>query len=314
MRSARPLDEAGEGLRRPEQPRIEEIEDRPQVAKIVLDRRAGERDAALGLQRLDGAGLPGAGVLDRLRFVDDGEPPAGLADPVEPQQRAVARHHEIGPGEFFRRGRPQPFGRGESGMGDEHVERRRETLGLGRPICEQRRRRDDQARPPLAAAARRASASGPAPGWSCRAPCRRQGRRRGRAARESRASAGRRPGRAAASPSAPRPDERPRASRGCGRRRARRRARGLRSHAPTRPPPPAPPRSRRRRRPPGAASPGRTKRPPCAPGARSRRSGRGSLSAARRRPRPIGRATARGRRSRRGGPRSPRASAARRRG
>ena len=37
-------------------------------------------------------------------------------------------------------------------MGDEHVERRRETLGLGRPIGEQRSRSDDQARPPLAAA------------------------------------------------------------------------------------------------------------------------------------------------------------------
>ena len=72
------LHEAGEGLGRAEQARIKEIEDRPQVAKIILDWRAGERDAALGVERLDGAGLLGVGVLDRLRLVDNGEPPSRL--------------------------------------------------------------------------------------------------------------------------------------------------------------------------------------------------------------------------------------------
>ena len=36
----------------PSKPRIEEIEDRPQIAQIVLDRRAGEDDAPLGAARI----------------------------------------------------------------------------------------------------------------------------------------------------------------------------------------------------------------------------------------------------------------------
>ena len=147
------------------------------------------------------------------------------ADPVEPQQGGVAGHDEIGPRQLLGRGRLQPLGRREGGMGDENLQRRRETLGLRRPVGEQRGRRDDQARPSLAVVARRASAAAPAPGWSCRAPCRRRGRRRGRGAPGSRASAGRRPGRAAGSPSEPSPGWRGRrASRARGRRRAPRRA------------------------------------------------------------------------------------------
>jgi hypothetical protein len=146
------LHETGERLRRPEQAGIEEVEDRPQIAKIILNRRAGERDAALRVEGLDRAGLLGLGVLDRLRLVDNGETPAGLAEPIEPEQRGVAGHDEIDTSEVLGRSRFQPLGRRERGMGDEHVERRGEALGLGRPVGDERRRRDNEARPALAAA------------------------------------------------------------------------------------------------------------------------------------------------------------------
>ncbi len=118
--------------------------------------------------------LPGGTSLDRLRLVDDGETPAGLTEPIEPEQRGVAGHDEIDTDEV-------------------------------------------------------------------------------------------------------RPDGRLRASPGCGRRRASRRVTGLRSHAPTKPPPLASLRSRRHPRRPGAASLGRTRGLACAQSARFPHSGRASL-------------------------------------
>ena len=55
-----------------EQPRHQEIEQRPQLAQVVLQRRAGQAQALAGAQlggrsRVD----PGARVLDRLGFVED---------------------------------------------------------------------------------------------------------------------------------------------------------------------------------------------------------------------------------------------------
>ena len=70
------LDEGRELLGRAQQAGIDEVEDRPQVAEPVLDRRAGERDARVGLERLDGLGLLGRRILDRLGLVEDGQPPA----------------------------------------------------------------------------------------------------------------------------------------------------------------------------------------------------------------------------------------------
>src|SRR5215203_1295803 len=62
---------AGELPCRPEQARVDEVEDRPQVAEAVLDRCPGQRDPGPRLQRLGRAGLLGARVLDRLRLVQD---------------------------------------------------------------------------------------------------------------------------------------------------------------------------------------------------------------------------------------------------
>ena len=50
---------------------------------------------APALQPLDGAGLLGAGVLDRLRFVDHRQTPVRLRDPWQAQQRAVTGDYQV---------------------------------------------------------------------------------------------------------------------------------------------------------------------------------------------------------------------------
>ncbi len=82
-----------------QQARVQEIEDRPQVAQVILDRRSGQRDACPGFQRLCRAGLAGVRILDRLRLVQDDEPPVRLGEHRDAQQRAIAGDHQI----MFRR-------------------------------------------------------------------------------------------------------------------------------------------------------------------------------------------------------------------
>ncbi len=136
---------------------------------------------------------------------------------LDARQRPVGRDDQIGAAEIGA-GHLGQLARGHGGgMGHERRQRRREALDLGLPVGEERRRRDEKMR--RAAAAARAACAGaadPAPGWSCRAPCRRPGRRRAAATRrrpatprrlsDRAASVPRRsaPGSAAASPSGPR--------------------------------------------------------------------------------------------------------------
>ena len=80
---------ARELLRVAQQPRIDEIEDRPKVTEVILDRRAGQCDACLRLQGLGGLGLLGVRILDRLRLVEDGEAPG--RSPSGPGGAAVSR-------------------------------------------------------------------------------------------------------------------------------------------------------------------------------------------------------------------------------
>jgi hypothetical protein len=55
----------------PEQPGVEELEQRAQLAEVVLDRRAGEREAMLRHQQPARLGGLRLAVLDRLRLVED---------------------------------------------------------------------------------------------------------------------------------------------------------------------------------------------------------------------------------------------------
>ena len=99
VRVMRPVGEAfDEGrklLRRSQQSRIDEVEDRPQVAEPILDRRAGQRNARFGLELLDRFGLLGGRVLDGLRFVEHHQSPWCSFEPRRTRQKAVARDDEI---------------------------------------------------------------------------------------------------------------------------------------------------------------------------------------------------------------------------
>ena len=54
-----------------EHARVEELEDRPELAQVVLDRRAAHRQAILAAEQAGGLGGLAVGVLDRLRLVED---------------------------------------------------------------------------------------------------------------------------------------------------------------------------------------------------------------------------------------------------
>ncbi len=90
------LDEIREGLLRPQQPRMREIEQRPEIAQAVLDRCAGQRDARIRGEALDLARLFRRGVLERLRLVGHQQAPAYARQRGQTQQRAIAREHQIG--------------------------------------------------------------------------------------------------------------------------------------------------------------------------------------------------------------------------
>ena len=68
-------------LRGAEQPRSQEVEERPEIPEAVLHRRAREGEARAPAERLDRARLLGAGVLDGLRLVEHDEAPLALEQP-----------------------------------------------------------------------------------------------------------------------------------------------------------------------------------------------------------------------------------------
>ena len=140
--------ERGEGLARPEQARIEKIENRPQIREPVFHRRAGQRETHACIERLGRARLLGAGILDRLRFVEHGKAPARGRDPGQTLERPVAGDHQIHvrqpPGIDVR----QFGGRHCRWMRNDCLQARHEALDLRRPVGEQRRRRHQQARSP----------------------------------------------------------------------------------------------------------------------------------------------------------------------
>ena len=141
-----PLGELAELLGRAEQPRIEEVEDRPQIAEPVLDRRAGQRDARLRVDLLDGSRLLGPWVLDRLRLVENGEPPGNSRQRRRSLQRAIAGDHQIDVGEPAGIERLDFVRRHVGRVCNQRAQIRRETSNLGRPVAEQRGRGDKQAR------------------------------------------------------------------------------------------------------------------------------------------------------------------------
>ena len=121
---------------------IGEVEDRPEVAEPVLDRRARERDAHA---RGDAAELlrgVARGVLDGLRLVEDHLAPRDRGDRFDVAHRgAVGGDHDIGVGGFAR---DLVERRAVRAVVHDDAERRREPRRLRRPVADDRGRRDHE--------------------------------------------------------------------------------------------------------------------------------------------------------------------------
>ena len=135
---------------RAEEPGVQELHDRPQVADVVLDRRAGERDAVGGGERAGGARLLGLGVLDVLGLVEHDRGPADGPEVLEvTQQQRVARDDD---GMLARRLQERLSPAAAHAVVDERLQGRREALRLALPVADDRSRTHDE-RGPLVARA-----------------------------------------------------------------------------------------------------------------------------------------------------------------
>ena len=102
--------------------RVGEVEDRPQVAEAVLDRRAGERQPGAGRDAAQLLGGLAGRVLDGLRLVEHDAVPRALGQRVDVADRgAVGGDDDVGAGDLglaarrpspaTRRGGRRPAGR-----------------------------------------------------------------------------------------------------------------------------------------------------------------------------------------------------------
>ncbi len=124
-----------------EHPRVEELEERPQLAEVVLDRRPAEREPVLCLEQARGLGGARRLVLDRLRLVEHrvvevdrrelgdvaAEDPVGGEDEVDVLEM-LAGLEAIDAGVI------------------EDAQPRGEARGLALPVEDERARRDDDRR------------------------------------------------------------------------------------------------------------------------------------------------------------------------
>ncbi len=184
-------------------PGVQELEQAPQLAEVVLDRRAAQRQPVLAAEQPRRLRRLGRRVLDRLRLVEDRVVELDVLE-VGARRGAACRRWS-GPGRSRRScspglPRPMPVWSSTRSCG-------REARGLLLPVEDQRPRHDDQRRRgprrSWRAAARGAPRAARAPARSCRAPCRRPGSRRSRTRGGSGASRAPRAGSRAAAPVEP---------------------------------------------------------------------------------------------------------------
>ena len=129
---------------RAEEAGIEQIHDRPEVADVVLHRRAGEGDAERRLDRPRGLGLLRLGVLDVLRFVEDEALPRHALQRLDlAVQQRVARHDE---GAALCRLHEVVAAHAVAAVVQHRRQRRREARGLANPVAGDRGRRDEKHR------------------------------------------------------------------------------------------------------------------------------------------------------------------------
>ena len=121
---------------------LDEIHDAPQIEQPVFQRRAGQRQAVLGLQLLDRLGDLRAGVLDELRLVQNRRAEGELLQllQVAPQQGVVGDDQIV-----LRNLLAQVVPRGAA-FEHQHLEVGREPVRFAPPVVQHGRRADDQRR------------------------------------------------------------------------------------------------------------------------------------------------------------------------
>ena len=126
-------------VERAEEAGAHEVEDRPDLGEAVLDRRAGQREAAIGLEALRRARRRAERVLDVLRLVEDRVAEIELReDLLVAAEERVARDDDVGVLELV--GALLAI----AAVPDDVLERRRELVELALPVRDDARRRDDE--------------------------------------------------------------------------------------------------------------------------------------------------------------------------
>ncbi len=121
---------------------MNEFHDAPEIEQPVFQRRTGQRELVLGLERLGRAGDHRLGIFDVLRFVeDDGAEGKFLQRGEIAAQQRVVGDDEIVRGNFLAQAVAM-FTRGEQ----QHLLRRRKLRRLAVPVEDDAGRTNDEAR------------------------------------------------------------------------------------------------------------------------------------------------------------------------
>ena len=119
---------------------LDKIHDAPQVQQPVFQRRAGERDAVLGLELLDGLRDLRAGIFDELRLVENHRAERKFIQlfQIAPQQRVI-RDDDVILRNLFAQVVPR-----RAAFQHQHLQIRRELFRLAPPVVQHGRRADHQ--------------------------------------------------------------------------------------------------------------------------------------------------------------------------
>ena len=135
--------------RRREDPGVEQIEERPQLGEVVLERRAGEQERARKVHLAHGGRDLCVRVLEDVPLVEHKEAPVDLLD----QRRAergglhhlIRRHYHVVRADLVRDARLETLAlRDVRRMELDHAQHRAPALELGAPRGEHRERADDE--------------------------------------------------------------------------------------------------------------------------------------------------------------------------
>jgi hypothetical protein len=119
----------------------QEVEQRPEFAQVVFQRRAGQAQAVPRVQLARGLGGLGPGVLDVLRLVEDQQVVLLFAELL-----GVARQQRIGGEDQVMLGDPREVAAAAGAMQGEHAQLRGEALGFVQPVGDQAGRHHHQGR------------------------------------------------------------------------------------------------------------------------------------------------------------------------